>query len=215
MPNLLHGNASIQGDQSVSRSLSQRAAARWRIANLDGTVTYRDLAEDPPPHLGPDAVAARYIPADQRTEAQAAAYALSEELIGEVKAADAVVLGLPLYNYAPPSTVKSWIDHLVFPGLSVDPDTSEGLLGGRRFVVVAARGGGYAEGTPRHRWDHAEPWLPHALSLLGLEPEFITAELTLAGTVPAMASLVGLASESFAAAQAAIDALWEPIRAVA
>ena len=73
------------------------------------------------------------------------------------------------------------------------------------------------EGTPREGWDHAEPWLPHAVSLTALEPRFITAELTLAETVPAMFELKGLAAESLARAEAEIDGLWAsaPAEAVA
>jgi FMN-dependent NADH-azoreductase len=93
-------------------------------------------------------------------------------------------------------------------GLSVDPAPHEGLLGGRDLVVLAARGGGYAPGTPREGWDHAEQWLPHGLSYTGLEPRFITAELTLADANSAMAALKPLAAESLAAAERAIDGLW-------
>jgi FMN-dependent NADH-azoreductase len=75
--------------------------------------------------------------------------------------------------------------------------------------VLASRGGGYAPGTPREGWDHAEQWLPHGLALTGLVPRFITAELTLADVTPAMAALKPLAAESLAAAERAVDALWE------
>jgi FMN-dependent NADH-azoreductase len=122
--------------------------------------------------------------------------------------ADTVVLGLPLYNYGVPSSVKAWVDHLVAGGLSHDPATGAGLLAGRDFVVIATRGGGYGEGTPREGWDHAETWLPHGVSITGLEPRFITAELTLAGRTPAMADLVPLAEKSLALACQAIDDLW-------
>ena len=126
-----------------------------------------------------------------------------------------ILLGLPLYNFGAPSSVKSWVDHLIAPGLSHDPQTRAPLLGGRELVVLASRGGGYAEGTPRHGWDHAQPWLPHAISLTGLEPRFITAELTLARTSPAMAELIPLADQSLADAEHAIDALWAPVPALA
>lgn len=210
-PHLLHIDSSVQGEQSVSRTLTRRAVDAWSAANPGGTVTYRDLVASPPPHLGPDAAAARYVPADQRTPWQAKAHALSEELIGEVEAADAVVFGLPLYNYGPPTQVKAWVDHLVFPGLSVKPDMSGGLLGGRRFVAVVARGGGYSEGTPRFGWDHTEPWLPHILSMVGLEPEFVVAELTLANVNPLMAEFRPLAEQSLAAAHDKIDGLWTTV----
>jgi FMN-dependent NADH-azoreductase len=138
---------------------------------------------------------------------------LTKQFVEEVLAADTILLGLPLYNFGPPSSVKSWVDHLVAPGLSVDPATMTGMLGGRDLLVLAARGGGYAPGTPRDGWDHAEPWLPHALSLTALEPRFITAELTLADSNPQMAELKPLAAESLAAAQREIDVQWAPIAA--
>jgi FMN-dependent NADH-azoreductase len=208
MASLLHIDSSIQGERSISRTLSARAAARWRELNPEGTVVYRDLAAEPLPHLGQAGAEARFVPADQHNEAQAASWALSAELVGEVAAADTILLGLPLYNFGPPSTVKAWVDHLIAPGLSMDMATGEGLLGGCELIVLHARGGGYGEGTPREGWDHAYPWLPHGLVLTGLEPRFITAELTLADTNPQMAELRDLAAASLKAAEAEVDALW-------
>jgi FMN-dependent NADH-azoreductase len=208
MAQLLHIDSSIQGERSISRALSARAADRWRELNPDGTVVYRDLAADPLPHMGPAGAQARFVPADQHNEAQAASWALSIELIGEVAAADTVLLGLPLYNFGPPSTVKAWLDHLIAPGLSMDRVSGDGLLADHELIVLQARGGGYAEGTPREGWDHAQPWLPHGLSLTGLVPRFITAELTLADVNPAMADLREPAAASLQAAEAEVDALW-------
>ncbi|WP_328708385.1 NAD(P)H-dependent oxidoreductase [Microbispora hainanensis] len=213
MPHLLHIDASIQGERSVSRKLTARAVAAWRAAHPGGTVAYRDLGSSPLPHLDQESGLARVVPPEQHTPAQAASWRLTEELVGEVKQADTIVLGLPLYNYGPPSSVKSWVDHLIAPGLSYDPTTNQGLLGGREFLVLASRGGGYQPGTPREGWDHAEPWLPHGLSMTGLEPRFITAELTLAHVTPAMAELIPLAEKSLAAAEQAIDDLWAPVAA--
>lgn len=206
MPHLLHIDSSVKGDASVSRSLTRRAVEAWKAANPSGTVTYRDLAATPLPTFGPEHVLARFVPEAQYTQAQHDARALSQELADEVLAADVVVLGLPLYNYNAPSTVKSWIDHLVFPGISQDAATSEGLLGGRKFQVIATRGGGYGEGTPRHGWDHASPWLLQVLSTLGIDADLTAVELTLADVVPAMESLKPLAAESLSAGQRDIDA---------
>lgn len=212
MAHLLHIDSSIQGERSVSRGLSARAAAAWRTAHPDGTVTYRDLGAHPLPHIDSASGGAGVVPAEQHTPGQAAAWARSRELIDEIKAADTVLLGLPLYNFGAPSSVKTWVDHLIAPGLSVDPETQTGLLGGREFIVLASRGGGYGEGTPRAGWDHAEQWLPHGVALTGLEPKFITAELTLAHVNPAMAELIPLADASLATAQKTIDDLWAPAR---
>jgi FMN-dependent NADH-azoreductase len=208
MAHLLHIDTSIQGDQSISRRLSARAADRWRAAHPDGTVTYRDFAVDPIPHVDAAGGLASMTPPESRTPAQAASFARSVELIGEIKRADTVLLGLPLYNFGPPSTVKSWVDHLVAPGLSFDYETREGFLGDTEFIVLAARGGGFGPGTPRHGWDHAETWLPHGVALTGLSPRFITAELTMADGNPAMADLRPLAADSLTSAERDIDDLW-------
>src|SRR4051812_4967156 len=80
----------------------------------------------------------------------------------------------------------------------------------RRLIVLAARGGGYAPGSPRDGWDHAQLWLPHGLALTGLQPRFIVAELTLAEVTPAMSELSPLARKSRADAERAVDELWTP-----
>jgi FMN-dependent NADH-azoreductase len=212
-PRLLHIDSSIRGERSITRSLSARAAGLWRGAHPEGTVAYRDLARHPLPHLDSDGALARFVPPDQHTPDQAASWSLSRELVDEVLEADTVLLGLPLYNFGAPSTIKAWVDHVVAPGLSYEHATGDGLLAGRELIVLAARGGGYGPGTPREGWHHAEPWLPHALSVTGLEPRFITAELTAADINPALAELRPLAAESLAAAEHEVDGLWVPVAA--
>jgi FMN-dependent NADH-azoreductase len=208
MTQLLHIDSSVQGGRSVSRRLTARAAERWRATHPSGTVTYRDLAVNPIPHLDAETGTARLVPAEARTPAQETSFAFSVALVDEIKNADTVLLGVPLYNFGAPSTVKAWVDHIVAPGLSIDAETGGGLLGGTDFIVLASRGGGYGPGTPREGWDHAEAWLPHAISLTGLQPRFITAELTMADVNPAMADLKPLAAESLSRALVAIDRLW-------
>lgn len=127
-------------------------------------------------------------PEHERTPEQRAARSLTDEIVGEVLAADTIVIGMPLYNYSAPSTLKAWVDRIVVPGVTIGP--SGGTLGGRRVVFAASRGGGYGPGTPREGWDHGEPWLRHALSALGLDDlSFATAELTLARESPVMIPL--------------------------
>lgn len=211
MPHLLHIDSSVQGDHSISRRLSARAAARWSAAHPGGSVSYRDLGANPVPHFDSGTGVARMVSAEERTPAQETSFALSVELVEEIDRADTLLLGLPLYNFGPPSSVKAWVDHLIVPGVSLDAEMN-GLLANTEFIVLASRGGGYLPGTPREGWDHAEPWLPHAVSLTGLEPRFITAELTLADTNPAMFELKPLAAESLAQAEAEIDRLWAETR---
>ncbi|WP_431836780.1 FMN-dependent NADH-azoreductase [Cellulomonas sp. Y8] len=209
MAHLLHIDSSIQGDRSVSRKLTARAAGAWRQAHPDGSVRYRDLGANPIPHLDAGTGTARMIPPELRTDAQKASWTLSEELVGEIEAADTVLLGMPLYNYGAPSTVKAWVDHLIAPGLAIDTTTGKGLLGGRQFIVVATRGGSYGTGARREGWDHASAWLPHGLSKTGLEPQFVEVELTLAKSDPAMSHLVPRAEASLRIAEQQIDALWD------
>jgi FMN-dependent NADH-azoreductase len=97
--------------------------------------------------------------------------------------------------FGPPSTVKAWVDHIIATGLSIDAETHTGLLGDTDFVVLASRGR-LLSGTPREGWDHAQTWPSHALSVTGLQPQFITAELTTADADPKMAHLKPLAAES-------------------
>ncbi|MFD9667293.1 FMN-dependent NADH-azoreductase [Rhodococcus sp. NPDC059968] len=210
MAHLLHIDSSISGPASVSRALTARAAAAWKAAHPDGTVTYRDLGASPLPHLNTASALAGMTPAAERRPEQSAAWAVSELVVEEVREATTIILGLPLYNYGPPSSVKAWVDYLIAPGLSLDAHTHAPLLGGREMLVLATRGGGFGPGTPRDGWDHAQPWLPHGLAMTGLEPEFITTELILAPVTPSMEHLVPLAKKSRAAAERAIDQRWIP-----
>ena len=216
MPRLLHVDTSLRTDGSRTRALTLRVAERWRAAHPGGLVQYRDLAAAPAPHVDLDTFTANLAAPDERTPAQRAARARTDELVGEVLAADTIVLGVPLYNFGPPSTLKAWFDHLVVPGVTLGAEG--GLLGGRRLIVVQASGGGYGPGTPRHGWDHREPWLHHAFAQLGLtDVHVVHAELTLARESPAMVPLdLGAAEDaSFAAAEQAVDALpiGEPVPA--
>jgi FMN-dependent NADH-azoreductase len=204
MRHLLHIDSSFRTEGSRSRQLSAHFAELWLRGNPDGIVTYRDLAADPVPHLDDLAFFAQFVPEADRTPEQTAALAISTQLIDEVLAADTVLIGLPLYNFAPPSTFKAWFDRIV-------SERTRGNLADKEFVVVSARGGGYAPGTPREGWDHGEPWLRQALSSIGVDYAiFISAELTLARESPRMIPLdLGAAEDkSLADAFAAIDSMF-------
>jgi len=208
MPTLLHLDSSMRAEGSRSRALSAHFAAAWLKANPGGDVIYRDLAADPVPHLDQAAFTANFIDAADRTPEQREARALAETLAGELLAADEIVIGMPLYNFGPPSTFKAWVDRIVVPGLTMAPGVG-GLLGGRTVTFTLARGGGYGEGTPRHGWDHRAPWLRHVFTQLGIEdPRFIDAELTLSRENPAMSGLEPLEDKSIADAYAAIDEIF-------
>ncbi|MEV1116440.1 NAD(P)H-dependent oxidoreductase [Actinosynnema sp. NPDC049800] len=186
---LLHIDTSLRFEGSVSREVSGAFAEAWRAARPDGGYTYRDLAAEPLPHVDPAALATREADGDRPLE---------RRLIAEVKAADTVLLGVPMYNYGLPSSLKAWLDWIIVPELMADQQTGEGVLTGKRVVVVTARGGSYAPGTPRHSFDFQEPYLRAVFGMLGLDRdlEFVHAELTLAGVVPHMAQFRDLAVAS-------------------
>lgn len=196
MARLLHVDSSLQGERSISRRFTAEAADAWRAVNPDGVVVYRDLAAAPLPHYDADAHDARMVPPQEHTPAQARAWALAEELVGEVRDADAIIVGAPMYNWGPPTPLKTWIDHLLAPGLSRDAVTSEGLLGGRDLTIISSRGGAYGPGTPKDGWNHVDGWLEHVLSSIGLEARIIEVEMTLADVVPALAQFKDLAAEN-------------------
>jgi FMN-dependent NADH-azoreductase len=189
MAHLLHIDTSLRFEGSVSREVSAAFAEEWRSARPDGEYTYRDLAADPLPHVDPASLATRQAEGDVPLERQ---------LIAEVKAADTVLLGVPMYNYGVPSSLKAWLDWILVPELFADQETGEGVLTGTRVVVVTARGGSYAPGTPRHSFDFQEPYLRAVFGAVGLDRdlEFVHAELTLAGVVPHMAQFRELAVAS-------------------
>ena len=188
MAHLHRIDASIRQQGSFSRSVADTFQAAWKEAHPTGTVTMRDLGHEPLPYITEVDHNARNVPEDEQTPEQRAFIARSNALVDELLAADAVLIGVPLYNWGTPASVKTWIDHLMSDPRTRDP---EGLFRGHTLVLVNAQGGSYKPGTPRDGWDHAEPYLRRLLGeVLGFDVHAITPELTLAEVVPAMAELI-------------------------
>ena len=207
MATLLHIDASLYpGGASASRTVTAAFADAWREAHPDGTVVHRDLAADPLPHMNGLTVSAAFAAPEDHSEAQAAAHAARLALVEEAEAADAIVIGAPMYNFGLASSLKAWLDQIILMGrTSGGPDTQS--LAGKPVVIVASRGGSYEPGTPREEMEFVKNYLAAVLSAhLGITPEFITIQLTLAATTPAMAELIPLAEQSRAEALAQADA---------
>ena len=112
------------------------------------------------------------------TPREKAARALSDELIAELRAADTIVIGAPMYNFGVPSQLKAWIDRIAVAGRTFrySPAGHEGLAGGKRVIIASARGGLYA-GTPRESMDFQEAYLRQVFTFLGItEIEVVRAE---------------------------------------
>ncbi|WP_035792239.1 FMN-dependent NADH-azoreductase [Kitasatospora mediocidica] len=208
MSSLLHIDSSIRTTGSVTRELSSYFATEWRRNHPDGGYTYRDLGAEPIPHIT-NAVRESLLDPSRDHGLSPEEKALTEAVVAEVREATTVLLGVPMYNYAIPSTIKSWIDLLVSPAHMVAPGADSGLLSGKTVIVATARGGSYAPGTPREGWDHQEPYLRAVLSSIGLADnlKFVHAELTLSAIVPAMAALKPLGEQSLATAHETLKKL--------
>jgi FMN-dependent NADH-azoreductase len=198
MVHLLHIDTSLRTAGSISREVSGLFAEHWRGAHPTGTYTYRDFGRDPVPHLEWAGFTAASVPVAERTAEQHAAARVSDGHIADLEAADVLLLGVPMYNYTVPSSVKAWLDHIVTPRTAVHPGSGLGLFSGRRVVVVTARGGAYGPGMPREPFEFQERYLRAVFEKLGLDEDltFVNTELTLAGVNPALADFVDQAAES-------------------
>jgi FMN-dependent NADH-azoreductase len=177
MSNILVLNSSVSGEASVSRLLVADAVTELTQRDPAATLVFRDLAANPVPHLTPETVAG--VRSQATTPAEQAARALSDELIAELRAADTIVIGAPMYNFSIPTTLRSWFDHVLRAGetFSYSEAGPKGLLSGKKVIVVESRGGLYSEG-PAQAIDFQEPYLRQLLGFVGLADDltFIRAE---------------------------------------
>jgi FMN-dependent NADH-azoreductase len=173
--NILQINSSIFSGGGQSTALADRFVARLRAQDPGARLTVRDLAADPVPHLDAGRFAAFLAKPEERTGEQRAVVSYSDALIDELKQADIVVLGLPLYNFGLPSTLKAYFDHVGRVGATFryTEKGPVGLLTGKKVYVFAARGGFYA-GTLN---DTQTPYIRAFLSFIGMSDiEFVYAE---------------------------------------
>lgn len=147
MKTLLHVKSSLFGDQGQSAQLAGSFISRWSEKNPEGSVIERDLAADPVPHLDGFRMGALNTPEADRTPEQQAVVALADQLLAEVKSADVIVIGLPMYNFSVPSQLKSWFDHLARAGVTFQYTETgvEGLIEDRPVYLISTRGGVYGD----------------------------------------------------------------------
>ena len=202
MKTILHLNSSIYGDGGQSSRLAREFVAQFPAAR----VITRDLGKNPLPHLDAERFGALLAKPGERTPAQQAVVDVSDALIAELREADTIVLGLPMYNFGVPSQLKAWIDHIARAGVTFKytDKGAVGLLTGKKAYVFAARGGLYA-GTPA---DTQTPYLRNFLAFLGItDLELVYAEGLAIGAAQKEASV--------AAAQRSLRKLAQPERIAA
>jgi len=175
MTHILHLDASPRGDRSISRALTKDFITTWKQMHPGDTFTYRDLGRYPVPPIDEAWIAAAFSPPDQVTSELAAALDVSNQLIDELLAADLCVFGIPMYNYSVPANFKAYIDQIVRVRRTfvVDSDGYEGLVKGKKILMITTRGGSYSTGA----LDFQEPYLRAVFEFIGItEIQFIHAE---------------------------------------
>ena len=175
MSRVLIIESSARQQDSVSRQLTQTFISQWQTAHPNDSITVRDLAVNPVPHLDINLLGGWMKPAEQRNDLEQVSLERSNQLTDELLAADVLVMAAPMYNFAIPSTLKAWLDHVLRAGVTFKyTDTGpQGLLSGKRAYVLTARGGIYAGSTA----DHQEPYLRQVMAFIGIhDVTFIHAE---------------------------------------
>lgn len=188
----------IDSSANLTTSTS-RAATDQIVARLGGSdVITRDVAATALPHVTQAWSDARLVPADKRTPEERAHLALSDTLIAELKAADTLVIGAPIYNFGVPAALKAWIDLVARPAetFRYTENGPEGLLSGKRAIVVMASGG-----TPiGSDWDYASGYLRHVLGFIGITDVQIVTAKDIAETPEAIDALLSPQADQPAAA---------------
>ena len=175
MSRVLIIESSARQQHSVSRQLTQTFINQWKAAHPDDLISVRDLAVDPVPHLDINLLGGWMKPEGQRNAIEQISLERSNQLTDELLAADVLVMAAPMYNFAIPSTLKAWLDHVLravvtFKYTETGP---QGLLTGKRAFVLTARGGIHAGGLS----DHQEPYLRQVMGFIGIhDVTFIHAE---------------------------------------
>lgn len=175
MSRVLIIESSARQHDSISRQLTRDFVSQWQAANPVDTISQRDLALNPVPHLDAHLLGGWMKPEAERSPAELQALARSNVLTDEVLAADVLVLAAPMYNFTIPSTLKAWLDHVLRAGITFKYTETgpQGLLTGKKAYVLTARGGIHAGGAS----DHQEPYLRQVLAFIGIhDVTFIHAE---------------------------------------
>lgn len=179
MTKLLHVQSSPNLVNSITRALSDEFVAKWLESHPQFEVETLDLALDPLPHWGPEAIKGFMAQDGERTPEGQAAVDLSEQLIRQVESAKVIVIGCPMYNMSMPTQLKSWIDHLTRAGRTfkfTGQGQYKGLIWNKKVFVILSRGGDYSA-PPASSADFQEPLLRANLGLIGMsDVTFIRAE---------------------------------------
>jgi FMN-dependent NADH-azoreductase len=167
MPTLLVIEVSPRFDYSTSRKLTAIFVDRWKAEHPGGTVVVRDLAQTHLPFVDLSWIGGAFTPPEQHSSEIAAAIKISDDLVAELKAADHIVIGTPLYNFSVPAILKAYIDHVVRVGVTFTM-AYQGLLTGKKATVILTSGSDFSPGTPYESYNQGGPYLRQILGFIGI-----------------------------------------------
>ncbi|MGJ1228268.1 FMN-dependent NADH-azoreductase [Sphingobacterium siyangense] len=178
-------NASARKERSLSRFMTNVFVETWLESSPNDKIIYREVGQDNIPHVSEAWIAAAFRPAYQRTEENKTALKISDQLISELKQADIIVLGTPMYNWSIPSALKAYFDQVlrVNETVSLNKDTPEnlynGLLENKKVFILMVRGnGGYSRGDFNEHMDFQTKYIHTVFNIMGLN---VTEEVIVEG----------------------------------
>lgn len=170
---LLEIQSSVRQERSVSHTLVSKFIYQLQFFHPDAQHKLRDLGQQPPALITAEWVTANLTPSSDQTEETKALLAESDTLIAELFEADRIVLGVPMYNFGIPAHLKAYFDNIIRVGQTVEynRDTAafNGLLTGKKALIISSRAGSYAPGTPAGTMDFCVPYLQFILNFLGIQ----------------------------------------------
>ena len=175
MTTVLHIDASVRHDRSLSRKLSQTFIETWVAHRPSDKILRRNVGHHPPPFVTESWIAAAFTPPGERSLAMAAELAPSDACIGELEQADLIVMGTPMYNYGMPAHLKAWFDQVIRVGRTFSFDLARGdwplepTLGGKTLVLLTSTGEfGFEAGGMREGWNHLDTHIRTCAHYLGV-----------------------------------------------
>lgn len=167
---LLHIDASPRGERSQSRRLGAEYRAAWQAAHPAGTVLTHDLGAEPPPFVTAAWVEGAFAPPTDHSPAARTAIAISNRYVDDLLLSDGVLITTPIYNLSVPAALKAWIDQIVRFGRTFQRGANgfEGLVRGKRVVVVVTSGSDFRPNTPGGACNFLEPYLRAVLGFIGI-----------------------------------------------
>ncbi|WP_042302854.1 FMN-dependent NADH-azoreductase [Paraburkholderia kururiensis] len=190
MSHTLLVTSSPRGADSLSARFATEIAQGIQTRS-GGSLTVRDLAANPPPHITPAYIQGRITAREYRTREQVEAVKVAQEFVDELKVADVIVLGSGMMNFGPPSQLKAWFDHITWPSVTFSYGDAgpKGLLTGKKVYLVTATGGVFSEGAWA-QFDFQTNYLLHLLGFIGLtDVEVVRVEGTVFGPDAAKAAI--------------------------